>query len=67
MDVPPDYQNPDWKRRFTMGRYNTEDKVHNWRNHVPESVVSIWGTFTDEQKRVLAETYNAVAINEEWD
>jgi hypothetical protein len=47
MDVPPDYQNPDWKRRFTMGRYNAEGKAHNWRNHVPESVVSFWGAFTD--------------------
>ncbi|SFF17074.1 hypothetical protein [Methylobacterium sp. yr596] len=43
------------------------DKVHDWRNHVPEAVQAIWGTFTAEQRIALVDWAEGLAEREEWD
>ena len=39
-----EWENPDW---------NYGGRVHNWRNHVPDEVQTIWSTFSDNQKFAL--------------
>lgn len=49
---------PDWANA---------DKVHDWRNHVPEAVRAIWETFTPEQREALVSWAEELASAEEWD
>lgn len=42
-------------------------KTHDWRNHVPEGVRAIWGTFTPEQRAALVAWADKLASDEEWD
>lgn len=53
-----DYLNPDWINA---------DKVHDWRNYVPEKLMTEWSTFTDNEKRLIAETAEEAAMQEVWD
>jgi hypothetical protein len=50
--------NPEWEKAT---------KVHDWRNHVPENVQSMWGTFTIDQRCALVEWAEASASMEHWD
>ncbi len=58
MPAPRDWESPRW---IEAG------KVHEWKNHVPGMVRTIWHTFSISQKMVLAEAYNELASNEEWE
>lgn len=58
MGLPPDWRNPEW---------HIKDKVHNWRNYVSEEIENMWQTFSDEQKKALAECFDSAADREEWD
>lgn len=42
-------------------------KVHDWRNHVPEKVRAIWGTFTREQRQAIVAWAEMLADREEWE
>lgn len=53
-----DYKSPDW---------NNLDRVHEWKNYISEDLVMIWDTFTDIQKKVIAENADNIADREEWD
>jgi hypothetical protein len=52
------YKKPEWE---LAGR------VHDWRNYVEPELQEIWHTFTDDQKRIIAENFDAIASTEEWD
>lgn len=41
--------------------------VHEWRNHVPEDVRSIWSTFTREQRAAIVGWADALASAEVWE
>ena len=56
--LPQDWNTPEWVKK---------DRVHNWRNYVPEELQEIWDTFCDYQKQVLANTFQEIANREEWD
>lgn len=58
MTHPSDWDKPKWY---------AEDRVHNWRNYISESVRSMWSSFTDEQKKALAAQAEEQAAQEEWD
>lgn len=55
---PLDWENPRW---------HEADRVNNWRNYVSERLKELWPTFTKEQKIALAEAFDEVASNEQWD
>lgn len=50
--------NPEWDKAT---------KVHDWRNHVPENVQAMWGTFMIEQRMALVEWAESLASQEHWD
>lgn len=50
--------NPEWAK---VG------KVHDWRNHIPENVQTMWETFTLEQRQALVEWGESLASQEHWD
>lgn len=56
--IGEDVTSPDW---------GEGGRVHNWRNHVPEHIRAVWGTFTDEQRRALVGWAEQLADAEEWD
>lgn len=58
LPVPDDYADPEWAEG---------GRVHNWRNHVPEVVRTIWHTFTDRQQQLLALWATELASREEWE
>ena len=47
--------------------FESAGRVHDWRNHVPEHVQKIWGTFTPEQRKALVEWADELASSEHWD
>ncbi|MDG0022425.1 recombinase RecA [Klebsiella pneumoniae] len=53
-----DYISPVWEM---------PGKVHDWRNYAGNELISIWYTFSEEQKRAIALTLDAAASREEWD
>ena len=58
-DNPPhDWENPDW---------NNIQKVHEWKGYPSDEVKSIWHSFSDVQKKLLAMDYDDTASNEHWD
>jgi len=59
-DTVPDEDclDPDWSKG---------GRVHNWRNHVPDTVQAIWHTFTPTQRRVLAAAAEYDSGNEQWE
>lgn len=42
-------------------------RVHDWRNHVPEIIVSAWPELTLRERMLVAITAEASANNEDWD
>jgi hypothetical protein len=42
-------------------------KVHDWRNYIGPDLQRIWGSFTDDQRRIIAYNADDIASNEEWD
>ena len=53
-----DIVNPEWE---------VGGRVHNWKNYVPDDLKAIWHTFSKDQLIVLAETFDTIASNEEWE
>lgn len=56
--IPKDWKNPDWDKT---------EKIHDWKNHIHDQIQQIWNTFTNKQKKILAECAEADALAEEWD
>ena len=56
--IPSDYHQPDW---------DNPSKTHDWKNHVSHKVRLIWNTFTERQKRDLAEGFQDMADTEHWE
>lgn len=50
--------NPEWSKAT---------EIHDWRNHVPDSVKTMWNSFTLEQRRNLVEWAESLASREEWE
>ena len=48
-------------------KFEDAERVHDWRNYVSENLRAIWGTFTDDQKYIIAESFDRIADREEWD
>jgi hypothetical protein len=47
--------------------WDRAEKVHDWRNYVFEPLQKIWGTFTIEQRLVIADNAQEIADQEHWD
>lgn len=60
-NTPLDYISPDWEKT------GLRDKVHNWRNYVSIDLQCIWCSLDDNIKKILAENFNDIASQEEWD
>jgi hypothetical protein len=59
MNKPPnDFYNPSWSE---------VSKIHDWKNYVSDDLKSIWITFSDEQRQIIAANFNEMASREEWD
>jgi hypothetical protein len=56
--LPENVDNPDWEHR---------QKIHDWRNHIPETVQKIWKSFTTYQKWILAKEAQVKADEETWE
>ncbi len=56
--TPEEYLSPEWSDR---------EKVHDWKNYASEELKRIWHTFTDKQKRVVAEALTEAAEREDWE
>lgn len=48
----------------TFGRTG---RIHDWRNHVPLSVIDIWETLTLRERFVAALVAQNMAEREEWE
>lgn len=57
-DTPEEYLSPKW---------GAGGHVHNWRTHVPEEIIDMWDSFTDEQKAAIARWADEMASNEHWE
>jgi hypothetical protein len=43
------------------------NKVHDWRNYVPDEIKVIWDTLTPREKELIQKTAEVPAFAEEWD
>ena len=50
--------NPDWNKR---------DRVHCWKNHVPDELKEVWESLTLNERRIIAWMADRDASNEGWD
>jgi Fe-S cluster biosynthesis and repair protein YggX len=41
--------------------------VHDWRAYISDELMEAWHTFTDHQKKLIAENAQSMADNEDWD
>lgn len=48
-------------------KWDEADKVHDWRNHVPDVIRAIWPSFNADQRIALATWANDLALREEWE
>ncbi len=46
---------------------NDTDKTHDWRNHVPEVVASVWSELTERERILVALVAELPASSEDWD
>lgn len=53
-----EYISPDWGRKTP---------IHDWKNYASKTLIASWDNFTDEQKKVIAETLEEIAEREDWD
>jgi L-ribulose-5-phosphate 3-epimerase UlaE len=60
-NVPHDYKNPNFKLEPFVKH------IHEWKTYVSCELESAWGTFSDEQKKVIAKTLQDIADDEQWD
>lgn len=52
------WMSPEWSKA---------GKVHDWRNHVSDSIQMLWSTFTPAQRKALYDQAEADAYAEEWE
>jgi len=57
-NIPNDFYLPNW---------SAASKCHDWKNYVSDDLKSIWITFSDEQRQILAANFDEIASREEWD
>jgi hypothetical protein len=55
---PHDWQNPKWE---------TENRVHNWRNYANEDLKEEWQSMSGRQRLIVAAALDEIADREEWD
>ena len=55
---PYDWEHPQW---------NKGGRVHNWHRYVSDNVKILWNSLTEMQKLALANNFQDIADNEEWD
>ncbi len=48
-------------------KWESAEKVHDWRNHVPDSIRAIWATFSKEQREAIVVWAADLASEEHWD
>lgn len=48
-------------------QWELAERIHDWRNYVPEEVRNLWSTFTTVQQLALFDWADGQASNEEWD
>jgi len=60
-NVPHDWEKPNFSDRSTWS------KCHEWKWYVDSEVEEIWTMFSDQAKQVLAQNFQGIADNEEWD
>lgn len=51
---------PTWPSRLTK-------QVHDWRTYVTPELRLKWDTFTEDQRILLAQAFEQIAQNEQWD
>lgn len=47
--------------------FTNRSRVHNWRNHVGDSLKAIWGTLSDETRGAIYLMAEWEAQSEEWE
>lgn len=47
--------------------WETKDRVHNWRNYIPDTFRTHWAALHPETRLALYVMAQAQASNEEWD
>jgi hypothetical protein len=53
---------------FTDGTFDAPaGRVHEWRNHVPHEIKTIWATLSDRERKLVAIMAERQASAEEWD
>jgi hypothetical protein len=55
------------KKQADNPQWDQAEKVHDWRNHVPDFVRTIWPSFTAEQRYALAKWADDLASAELWE
>lgn len=58
-DLPSDWDNPDFNLKGTQ--------VHEWKSYATDDVVTLWVTFSDDQKKSIACMLDGIASCEDWD
>lgn len=53
-----DTLNPQWRER--------SNSAHDWHAYVSEEVRMLWNTFSDMQKKALADCFKEISDTEEW-
>lgn len=52
---------------FPDPEFDKATKVHDWRNHVPHYIKTVWPTLTDREKQLIIYAADIEASAEEWD
>jgi hypothetical protein len=57
-NVPHDWEKPDWVKL---------SKCHEWKRYVDDEVQNLWLDMSFVQRQALAQNFQGIADNEEWD
>lgn len=57
------YANSDVMQPFL---FDSPNKAHDWRNHVPEAIRDIWDNLTERERRLVMIACERAANNESW-
>lgn len=47
--------------------FDKNERVHDWRNHVPSEIKELWPQLSMETRLAIAFMAEEIASNEEWD
>lgn len=53
-----EYLSPEWA---------TEWRVHCWMKYISDEIKQHWHSFSDDQKRMIYENADELAMKEDWD